>query len=118
MTTTEIETPGAADRKGAGETMDGATSAAVLGAGIGALAVGLFVILNAAGIFSAPSLYGPTGGVSGRTTLAVLVWLAAWGVLHWRWKDREIAARPVFRLTLALVVLGLVATFPPVWGVF
>ncbi len=115
---TEIEAATAVDRAATDGTIDGPTMAAVLGAGIGALAVGLFVILNAAGLFSAPSLYGPAGGVSGRTTLAALVWLAAWAVLHWRWKDREIAARPVFGLTLVLVALGLFATFPPVWGVF
>lgn len=113
----EDETAATADRAEIRGTIDGPTMAAVLGAGIGALAVGLFVILHAAGLFSAPSLYGPAGGVSGRTTLAAVVWLTAWAVLHGRWKDREIAARPVFGLTLALVVLGLLATFPPVWGI-
>jgi hypothetical protein len=46
---------------------NGATLAAVLAAGIGAFAMGVFVIANEAGIYAAPSLYGPAGGLSGRS---------------------------------------------------
>jgi hypothetical protein len=95
---------------------NGEAMAAFLGAGIGAFAMGLFVILNEAGLFAAPSLYGPAGGVSGRTTLAVLVWLVAWGALHYQWRDREIAPGRTVMLTFALIGLGLLATFPPFWG--
>ena len=70
--------------------------AAFLAAGIGVFAVGLFVLLNEAGIFAAPALYGPAGGVSGRTTFALIVWLVAWGMLHARWKTREVAAGTVY----------------------
>lgn len=94
----------------------GAALAAFLAAGIGAFAVGLFVILHEAGIFSAPALYGPAGGLSGRTTLATATWLIAWAVLHHRWKDRVPEARRVQVWTVALIVLGLIMTFPPVWG--
>jgi hypothetical protein len=98
------------------EIMNGAAMAAFLAAGIGSFAMGLFVILNEAGLFTAPSLYGPAGGVSGRTTFAAVAWLIAWGLLHSRWKSREVEPRPVYALTLVLIGLGLVATFPPVWG--
>lgn len=97
---------------------DGPVMAAVLATGFGSFAMGLFVILNAAGIYSAPGLYGPAGGVSGRTTFAVAAWVLAWAVLHWRWKDRRVERGPVLVVTLVLVGLGLLATFPPVWGVF
>jgi hypothetical protein len=107
------------------ETMDirsdapnGASLAAFLAAGIGAFAVGFFVILNEAGLFAAPALYGPAGGVTGRTGFAVGVWLLAWGVLHSRWRGRHIAGGRVHSTTLLLVLAGLVLTFPPVWGVF
>ena len=43
---------------------NGAAMAAALGAGIGASAMGIFVLLNEAGLFAAPALYGPAGGVS------------------------------------------------------
>ena len=97
-------------------TPNGGALAAVLAAGIGAFALGLFVVANEAGIFAAPSLYGPTGGLSGRATFAVVTWLVAWGILHARWRARELAAGRVLRWTLVLVGLGVVMTFPPVWG--
>lgn len=96
----------------------GPTMAAVLAAGIGAFAVGLFVILSEAGIVSAPALYGPAGGVSGRTTFAVAAWLIAWAILHRRWRDRQIEGGAVLAATLILIALGVLATFPPVWGIF
>ncbi len=98
--------------------VNGSAMAALLGGGIGAFAMGAVVLLNEAGIFVAPTLYAPAGGVSGRTTLATIVWLVAWGVLHNRWKAREIAPARVGALTLILVGLGLLGTFPPVWALF
>jgi hypothetical protein len=95
---------------------NGAAMAAVLGAGIGSCAMGVFVLLNEAGLFASPALYGPAGGVTGRTTFATIVWLIAWGVLHARWKSRDVAPGPVFTWTVVLVGLAIVATFPPVWG--
>ena len=97
---------------------NGAALAAFLGACIGAFSMGFFVILNEIGLFAAPSLYGPSGGVSGRTTFATVAWLVAWAVLHHRWKDRGIAPRGVFRVGLLLLCLGILGTFPPVWGLF
>ena len=111
-----VEGPPAA--VGRGDVANGAALASFLGAGIGAFAVGFFVILNEAGIFAAPTMYAPAGGVSGRTTFAVVAWLAAWGLLHSRWKGRQIDSRRVFAATLVLIGLGLVATFPPVWALF
>lgn len=97
-------------------TRNGVALAAVLAAGIGAFALGLLVILNEAGIYAAPSLYGPTGGLSGRSTFAVVAWLVAWGILHARWRDRDVAANRVLTWAIVLVGLGVVMTFPPVWG--
>lgn len=94
----------------------GAAMAAFLGAGIGAFAMGLVVILNEAGVFAAPAIYGPAGGVSGRTTVATVVWLIAWGVLHQLWKGRDVEPSRVPMLTLALTALGILGTFPPLWS--
>ena len=96
--------------------VNGSAMAAFLGGGIGAFTMGAVVLLNEAGIFAAPTLYGPAGGVSGRTTLATIVWLMAWVVLHNRWKAREIAPGRVEAVTLILIALAVLGTFPPVWG--
>jgi hypothetical protein len=79
--------------------------------------MGLIVLLNEMGLFAAPTIYGPAGGVSGRTTLAVVVWLIAWAVLHARWKNREVNAGRVGTLTVILIALGILGTFPPLWAV-
>jgi hypothetical protein len=95
---------------------NGSAVAAALGAAIGAFTMGLVVVLNEAGILAAPSLYGPAGGVSGRTTIAVIIWLGAWVVLHYRLRDREVEPSR-FRLPVfALIALGILFTFPPFWG--
>lgn len=97
---------------------DGAAMAAILASGVGAFAMGLFVILHEAGVFSAPSLYAPAGALSGRSTFAVVVWLGAWGLLHARWRGRHVGSGRLFAITLALVALGVVGTYPPVWSLF
>ena len=96
--------------------VNGSAMAALLAGGIGAFAMGAVVLLNEAGIFAAPTLYAPAGGVSGRTTLATIVWLIAWAVLHNRWKAREIAPARIGAVTLILITVGVLGTFPPVWA--
>src|SRR5687768_4967241 len=97
-------------------SINGATMAAILSAGIGAFAVGFVVILNEAGLFAAPALYGPAGGVSGRTTFAVVIWLIGWAVLHGRWKHRQLEPGRVHTLTLLLIGAGVLLCFPPLWA--
>ena len=99
-----------------GTVVNGAALAAFLGAGIGAFAMGLLVILNEAGLFAAPALYAPAGGVTGRTTFAAVIWLIGWAVLHYRWRGRQVEARRVYAATLLLIGLGVLLTFPPFWG--
>jgi hypothetical protein len=99
------------------DVVNGAAQAAYLAAGIGSFAMGLVVILAELDIFSAPAIYRPAGGVSGRTTIAVVLWLVAWAVLHARWKKRRIDPGRVSAITVMLVVLGVLLTFPPLWGV-
>jgi hypothetical protein len=78
--------------------------------------MGVMVILNEAGLFAAPALYQPAGGVSGRTAFAVVIWLIGWAVLHSRWKHRQLEPRPVHTLTLLLIGAGVLLCFPPLWA--
>ncbi|HJR54411.1 MAG TPA: hypothetical protein VJ982_11955 [Gemmatimonadota bacterium] len=98
--------------------VNGAALAAFLGAGIGALGLGLVVFLNELGVFEVPALYGPAGGVTGRTAAGVLIWLVAWAVLHSRWKDRRMESSGPFAMALILIAVGFVLCFPPVWHLF
>jgi hypothetical protein len=99
-----------------GDAENGAAMAAVLAAGIGAFAVGFVVILNEAGLFAAPAIYAPAGGVTGRTALATAIWLVAWFGLHVLWNDRAIESRSITVLAGVLIALGILFTLPPVWG--
>jgi hypothetical protein len=105
----EVRTPSAG-------IQNGAAWAAILAAGIGSFAMGLFVILNEAGLFTAPALYGPAGGVSGRTTFAAIVWLGSWVLLHRRWRGRDVDPAGVIVLTGIMIAMGIAATFPPLWS--
>src|SRR5690606_963900 len=95
---------------------NGAAMAAFLAAAIGSFVMGFIMILSESGLLSIPALYEPAGGVTGRTTLAVVVWLIAWAVLHFRWRDRDIAIGRLPAIIAALIALGILGTFPPVWG--
>lgn len=97
------------------EVTNGAAMAAFLAAGIGAFVTGFIVILHEVGNVAIPALYAPAGGASGRTALAVVIWLIVWAVLHNMWKKREIQQARVASATVALIVLGLIFAFPPVW---
>lgn len=97
------------------ESANGPALASFLAAGIGAFAMGFVVILNEAGLFAVPALYRPAGGVTGRTTVAVVIWLIGWAVLHNRWKHRHVEPRRVYVLGVILIGLGILLTLPPVW---
>ncbi|MGH8071841.1 MAG: hypothetical protein ACRERE_42715 [Candidatus Entotheonellia bacterium] len=93
---------------------NGAAAAAILAAGMGSFMLGLLTTLAAASkpLGNILAFYGPTGPLSGKTTVAVLIWLAAWVLLHRTWKDRQVNFGPVFIGTLILIALALLGTFP------
>jgi NO-binding membrane sensor protein with MHYT domain len=97
------------------EPANGAGAAAVLAAGAGT--VGLAVIAIAAdqmaAVRSAMIFYRPTGPLSGVTTSALILWVAVWIVLHLRWRRKDVAMGRVGAWALALLVLGVLLTFPP-----
>ena len=117
MNARTMETPSTTERTGE-RRPNGAAMAAFVAAGIGAFAVGLIVLLHEAGVITAPTLYGPSGAVSGRTTLAVVVWFLAWLVLHLAWRSRRVRPAPAVAATVVLTLLGILFTFPPLWGLF
>lgn len=105
----------------AGDTPDGGSWAAVLAAGIGCAAIGVLTDLSEASksFSSALSFYRPVGDLSGKTTLGILCWLLAWGFLHLRWRRRDLAAPGrVAALSIVLILVALIAVFPPFFELF
>ena len=93
--------------------------AALLSAAMGCFTFGVAVDLCEASkaISAKLNLYNPTGDLSGKSTLAVVVWIIAWLILHEQWKNRTIAATGKLSAAIVLlVVLSLLATFPPIFG--
>jgi hypothetical protein len=59
-----------------------------------------------------------TGPLSGVTTCAIVLWLAAWAVLHARWRNRNVAFARVSVAAFVLLILGFLLTFPPIADLF
>ena len=101
---------------GAANIPNGPGAAAILAAGIGSAAMGIFALTGDA--FEAMNhfftFYKPTGGLSGVSTSAVIVWLVAWFILSRQWGDKNIEMGKVNLISFALLLVGVLLTFPPV----
>lgn len=99
---------------------NGGIAAALLAAGIGCAAFGVLVVLAEASgaVKDALTVSEGAGPLSGKGLGATVLWAVAWAVLHATLRNRELPWRPVARTTTALVAVGLVATFPPVFQLF
>ena len=94
---------------------NGTGGAAILAAGIGALALGVFAFAGDAvhWIGRAFSIWPPSGALSGVTTAAIAVWLGSWYWLARRWRGRTVALAWVNSAAFVMLLTGLLLTFPP-----
>jgi len=101
-------------------TLNGKGAAAILAAGIGSFLVALFAILGDQSVFFKKHFifYTPTGPLSGVTTCAIIGWLVAWFILYRLWHGRNVAIRPISAISIILLFLGLLLTFPPIADLF
>lgn len=102
---------------------DGPGAAAMLAAGIGIFALGLFTTLNEASAalhdwFESWEFGRGVGPLAGKTTVAVIVWAIAWIVLHVAWSKKDVDLRRWFWIGLVLGILGAIGTFPPFFTAF
>jgi hypothetical protein len=99
---------------------NGAGAAAVLAAGIGSFLIAIFAIVadKSAAIKSLMIFYRPTGPLSGVTTSAIVFWLAVWFILDRGWSGRMVSMGRVRIASLALLILALLLTFPPIADAF
>lgn len=102
---------------------DGPGAAAMVAAGIGIFSLGFFtwgaVVWSGLNSFLA-DFQGPVGvgPLAGKTILAVVLWLASWGILGFLWRDRNVDLKKAFRIGLILGIIGAVLMFPPVFEAF
>jgi hypothetical protein len=94
---------------------NGPGAAAILSAGIGSCVLGVLAFAADAvpAINRLFRFWDPAGALSGVTTTAIVVWLAAWFVLSRRWALRDVSLVWVNLASGLMLVAGLLLTFPP-----
>lgn len=99
---------------------NGAGAASVLAAGVGSSLLAVFAIIGDKSI-AAKNFFifsRPTGPLSGVTTSAIILWIAIWIVLHLRWRTRTVQLARINAISIALLVLAVLLTFPPIADIF
>jgi hypothetical protein len=99
---------------------NGSGAAAILSAAIGCFVLAALAVLgdHSALIRGSLVFYKPTGPLSGVTTVSILVWLVTWALLQWSWRKKILRVRRINVIALALLVLSVALTFPPVGDLF
>ena len=98
----------------------GKALAAMVAAGVGSAAVGVFTTLAeiSPGLKNVLNFYDPVGPLSGKTTCAVIVWLTAWYAFAHSWSARPPGLKSVLVATFVLIGVGFVGTFPLFFALF
>ena len=94
---------------------NGLAAAAIVAAGTGCFAIGDLAVLGNAfrPVAKFLTFYRPTGPLSGVSTAAILLWLATWIVLARRWRSKDVNIARANAVALALLLGGVLLTFPP-----
>lgn len=99
---------------------EGPIAAAILAGGIGCLTLGVFTTLAEANTSVNDWLQWSdrVGPLSGKTAMTVIIWLAAWAVLHMTYRNRPFETRRALIISVVLVILGAIGTFPTFFQAF
>jgi hypothetical protein len=99
---------------------EGPIAAAVLAGGIGAAALGVVTTLAevSEGLRSWLQWSDAVGPLSGKVLVAVGVWLVAWAILHVALRRRPYETRRALVVSLVLIAVGVVGTFPTFFQLF
>ena len=118
-----IERPPAAERLtriAFADRPEGPIAAAIIAGGVGAAALGVVTTLAEAstGVKDWLQWSDRVGPLSGKTILAVGVWLLSWAVLHVVLRGRPYETRRALVVSLVLIALGVLGTFPTFFQLF
>jgi hypothetical protein len=100
--------------------IEGPPAASLIAAGIGAVALGLFVTLAEASTDIKDWLQwnDRVGPLSGKTILAAVAYFASFLILGLWWRNKSFALKTILVASSILVALGLLFTFPPIFEAF
>jgi len=106
-----------AEEKVSAKVKLGAASAAFIASGIGCFLIGLFTTLAemSPSLKTALTWSTAVGPLSGKTGVGIIVWIISWVILHNMWKDKETNFGKALTVTLVLLALGFLLTFPPLF---
>jgi hypothetical protein len=101
-------------------TAVGVASAAFVSSGIGCLIIGLMVTgaEMSEGLKNTLNWWNPAGPLTGKTGVGIIAWIVSWVILHTMWKDKDMDFGKVFIVTLIMIALGFLLTFPPIFSLF
>jgi hypothetical protein len=99
---------------------DGVAAAAVLASAIGVFITGSLTTLAEISqlLRTALTWSGAVGPLIGKTGVGVIVWLILWPILHTIWRGKEVNFEALYIVSLVLIALGWLLTFPPVFEAF
>lgn len=118
--TSHDATRGQVQDAGAPDKPEGPISAAIIAAGVGATALGVFTTLAEASTTVKDWLQfsDPVGPLSGKTIMAVIVWLLSWAILHAGLRGKRYETGRALTIGLILIGLGALGTFPIFFQLF
>ena len=99
---------------------NGPVAAAMIAGGIGSATTGLMTVLaeGSNAISRALAWWPPAGPLTGKALTGVVAFFVAWTVLHAVFRGRNVDFVRVTAITVILLSLGVLGTFPPVFGLF
>ncbi len=102
------------------EKPNGAAGAAIIASGIGVAALGFFTTMNEASarMHDFLNFQNRVGPLSGKTTMAGIIWLVAWALLAPALWKRNVPMNTVLIVTAILLVIGAVGTYPKFFTLF
>jgi len=99
---------------------NGPAAAALLAGGIGAAVLGIVTTLSeaSAGFASAMRWSAAVGPLSGKVGVTLILYLLSWVILHVAWRNKNVRFNQVATIAFILLAIGLLGTFPPIFGLF
>ena len=99
------------------EPNDGVAAAALLAASFGALAMGFFTTLAEANTdFHDWAIWSErVGPLSGKSSLALITWLASWPLFHLVLYRRNNILPTAIAISAVMFITGMILMFPPIF---
>jgi hypothetical protein len=100
--------------------LPGTVGAALIAAGVGSTVLGIAIVAveASAAIKEWAAMGTAAGPLTGKALVAAASFFLVWAVLRTVLRDRAVSARATAWTTTVLVAIGVLLTFPPIYGLF